>query len=294
MADSTVAWPVSMMTSGGFGRWWTRRSSSMPSMFGIEMSESSTSTLYSSRSLSAASPSGATRTSWPMRWSSFCRTSRRLDSSSATRMRAGCRFSLRFSLKSVSLSVRSFRRGQRNAEDRPAPDGRVNLDATAVLRNNTITDGESETCAAPDLFGRKERVEDALVYLHGDALSRVAHLDADLAALFRLAAQRPQRERPALRHRVNAVLREDDDGLLQLPQVAGDERKILRQLDIKRDGDAALLVREQARRRLDDSRDVDGRVLGGARAAEVQKAVRDLLAAESLAADELEILSQIL
>src|SRR5437763_7066776 len=190
MADSTVAWPVSMMTSGGFGRWWTRRRSSMPSMFGIEMSESSTSTLLSSRSLSAASPSGATRTSWPMRCNSFWRTSRRLDSSSATRMRAGCRFSL----NSVSLSVRVFRRGQRNAEDRPAPDGRVNRDATAVLRNNTITDGEAETGAAPDLLRREERVEDALAYLHGDALPRVAHLDADPLTLL-LIAQRTQRER---------------------------------------------------------------------------------------------------
>src|SRR5438270_1747719 len=289
MADSTVAWPVSMMTSGGFGRWCTRLKSSMPSRFGIAMSESSTSTLLSSRSLRAASPSGATRTSWPIRCSSFCRTSRRLDSSSATRILAGCRFSL----NSVSLSVRLFRRGQRNAEDRPAPDGRVDRDATAVLRNNTITDGESETGAAPDLLGREERVEDALAYLHGDALPRVAHLDRDRAALFRLAAQRAERERAALRHRVHSVLGEDDDGLLQLPHVAGDERQALGQLDINPDVDAALLVREQTRRRLDDFGEVDGRVLGGSRAAEVQQAVRNLLGAEGLAADELKVFAQV-
>src|SRR5947209_6832523 len=228
MADSTVAWPVSMMTSGGFGRWCTRLKSSMPSMFGIEMSESSTSTLYSSRSFKAASPSAATRTSWPMRCNSFWRTSRRLDSSSATRMRAGCRFSL----NSVSLSVRVFRRGQRNAEDRPAPDGRVNRDATAVLRNNTITDRESETGTAPDLLGREERVEDALAYLHRDALPRVAHLDRDRAALFRLAAQRAERERAALRHRVHGVLGEDDDGL------RSEERRVGKECRCRWDQDA--------------------------------------------------------
>src|ERR1043166_5536871 len=207
----------------------------------------------------------------------------------------GSRFDSRFgfSLKSVSLSVRSFRRGQRNAEDRPAPDGRVNLDATAVLRNNTITDGEAETGAAPDLLRREERVEDALAYLRRDALPRVAHLDADLAALL-FPAQRPQAQSAALRHRVNGVLGEDDDGLLQLSRVAGNRRQVFGQVNVNRDRDAALLVREQTRRRLDDLRDVDGRVPRGARAAEVQKAVRDLLAPERLAADELEVLAQVL
>src|SRR5919201_841103 len=147
----------------------------------------------------ASTRSMPSRTSWPMRWSPLWRTSRRFDSSSATRILAGCRFSL----KSVSLSVRSFRRGQRNAEDRPAPDGRGNRDATAVLGNNTITDRESETGAAPDLLGREERVEDALAYLRGDAVPRVAHLDRDPLALVPLFAEGAQGERAALRHRVD-------------------------------------------------------------------------------------------
>ena len=52
-------------------------------------------------------------------------------------------------------------------------------------------------------------------------------------------------------------------------------------------------MREQTRGRLDDLRDVDGRGLDRARAAEVQQPVRDLLAAKSLAADELQVLAQV-
>src|SRR5205085_8853867 len=52
-------------------------------------------------------------------------------------------------------------------------------------------------------------------------------------------------------------------------------------------------MKEQARSRLDNFGDVDGRVLDRARAAEVQKPVRYLLATKSLAAYELKVLAQV-
>src|ERR1043165_9796148 len=99
------------------------------------------------------------------------------------------------------VSVRGFQSRQRNAKDRSAPHGGVNADAPAVLGNNTITDGESETRPAPDLLRREERIENPLAYLRRYALARVAHFDDDRPALILVAlfARRAERERPALR-----------------------------------------------------------------------------------------------
>ncbi len=80
---------------------------------------------------------------------------------------------------------------------------------------------------------------------------------------------------------------------MELPLVGRDERQTTFHVNLNLHGRAALLVREQARGRLDHLRDVDGRVLAGARAAEIQKPVRDGLAAERLAANQLQILAQV-
>src|SRR5205085_7505461 len=148
---------------------------------------------------------------------------------------------------SASVSDLFVHRGQTDCEGRPAPDGRIHRYTPAVLRHNTITDRKAETCPAPNLFCGEERIENLGEVFLRDADARIAYLQRDAATLI----VRAQTERAALRHRINRVLGEDDDDLLQLARVACDERDVVGHFDLKLYVLRAPLMAQQPRRRFD-------------------------------------------
>ncbi len=108
-----------------------------------------------------------------------------------------------------------------NAHRRAGAWGRLDGDAAAVLLHHLVDQAESETRARSHVLRGEEGIEDAALDVLGNSRTVVRDLDLERVGL----ADRAERDLPALAQRVECVVREVDDDLLELRAVARDGRR---------------------------------------------------------------------
>ncbi len=115
-------------------------------------------------------------------------------------------------------------RFEADVEDGPPAGDRLHPDPPTVTPDDALADGESQ--ADPPLLRGEERDEDLLERLAADPLSRVPDGDAHRVAGIAFDPGGPDRQRAALRHRLDGVDGNVQDDLMDLLLVHRDERQM--------------------------------------------------------------------